>query len=159
MNIYAHSDKLTVLKQKANKLPLDPGVYIMKNATGDIIYIGKAKALKNRVTQYFGAGNQHTEKVRKMVSFVDDFEYILCDSEFEALILENSLIKQNQPKYNILLKDDKTYPYIKVDLKEEYPSFKITRKILNDGAKYFGPFMGGVNVKSVLEILNLAFGG
>ena len=98
---------LKQLKQKANNLPLKPGFYIMKNKNGEIIYIGKAKALKNRVTQYFGAGNQHTEKVRKMVGNVYDFEYILCDSEFEALILENSLIKQNQPKYNILLKDDK----------------------------------------------------
>ena len=91
--------KLKVLKQKANKLPQSPGVYIMKNSSGKIIYIGKAKALKNRVTQYFGAGNQHSAKVRSMVSNVDDFEYIVCDSEFEALILENSLIKQNQPKY------------------------------------------------------------
>ena len=105
---------LKQLKSKANNLPLQPGVYIMKNKSGQIIYIGKAKALKNRVTQYFGAGNQHTEKVRKMVSNVDDFEYIVCDSEFEALILENSLIKQNQPKYNILLKDDKGYFYIKI---------------------------------------------
>ena len=106
--------KLTALKQKANRLPLTPGVYIMKDKNGVIIYIGKTKSLKNRVTQYFGAGNQHTEKVRKMVSQVDDFEYVLCDSEFEALILENSLIKQNQPKYNILLKDDKGYHYIKI---------------------------------------------
>ena len=89
------------LKQKANNLPLEPGVYIMKDKSGKIIYIGKAKALKNRVTQYFGLGNQHTEKVRRMVENVDDFEYIICKSEFEALILENSLIKQNQPKYNI----------------------------------------------------------
>ena len=104
MNRYADSEKLTELKAKANRLPLTPGVYIMKDKNGVIIYIGKAKALKNRVTQYFGSGNQHTEKVRRMVSNIDSFEYILCDSEFEALILENSLIKQNQPKYNILLK-------------------------------------------------------
>ena len=98
--------KLRELKAKANRLPLTPGVYIMKDKNGNIIYIGKAKSLKNRVTQYFGAGSGHSDKVRKMVSLVDDFEYVLCDSEFEALILENSLIKQNQPKYNILLKDD-----------------------------------------------------
>ena len=94
------------LRKKAMALPLLPGVYIMRDSSHNIIYIGKAKALKNRVTQYFGLGNQHTEKVRRMVALVDDFEYIICDSEFEALILENSLIKQNQPKYNILLKDD-----------------------------------------------------
>ena len=103
MNYYADQEKLAELKAKANRLPLTAGVYIMKDKSGAIIYIGKAKALKNRVTQYFGSGNQHTEKVKRMVSNVDDFEYILCDSEFEALILENSLIKQNQPKYNILL--------------------------------------------------------
>ncbi len=114
MNRYADSEKLTELKAKANRLPLTPGVYIMKDKNGVIIYIGKAKALKNRVTQYFGSGNQHTEKVRRMVSNIDSFEYILCDSEFEALILENSLIKQNQPKYNILLKDDKGYSYVKI---------------------------------------------
>ena len=114
MNSYANSDKLKELKAKANRLPLTPGVYIMKNKDKEIIYIGKAKALKNRVTQYFGSGNQHTEKVRRMVSNVDEFEYIVCDSEFEAFILENSLIKQNQPKYNILLKDDKGYFYIKI---------------------------------------------
>ena len=99
--------RLKRLKTKANKLPKTPGVYIMKNRAGDIIYIGKAKALKNRVTQYFGSGNQHPEKVRRMVENVQDFDFVLCDSEFEALILENSLIKQHQPKYNILLKDDK----------------------------------------------------
>ena len=114
MNSYADSEKLRELKAKANRLPLTPGVYIMKDKKDSIIYIGKAKALKNRVTQYFGNGNQHTEKVKRMVAGVDHFEYILCDSEFEALILENSLIKQNQPKYNILLKDDKGYSYIKI---------------------------------------------
>ena len=114
MNNYADQEKLAELKAKANRLPLTAGVYILKDKSGAIIYIGKAKALKNRVTQYFGSGNQHTEKVKRMVSNVDDFEYILCDSEFEALILENSLIKQNQPKYNILLKDDKGYSYINI---------------------------------------------
>ena len=94
--------RLSRLKKRANRLPLLPGVYIMKNKNDEIIYIGKAKALKNRVTQYFGGGSGHTAKVRKMVSNVDHFEYIVCDSEFEALILENSLIKQNQPKFNIL---------------------------------------------------------
>lgn len=149
MNIYADSDKLTVLKQKANKLPLDPGVYIMKNATGDIIYIGKAKALKNRVTQYFGNGNRHTEKVKRMVSNVDNFEYIVCDSEFEALILENSLIKQHQPKYNILLKDDKGYSYIKIT-NDKWPKIE-TAKIVTSKDDYIGPYNSGFVVKEMVD--------
>ena len=106
------------LRQKAMALPLQPGVYIMKNRQGEIIYIGKAKKLKNRVSQYFGSQNNHTEKVRRMVDNVDDFEYIITDSEFECLILECSLIKQHTPKYNILLKDDKGYSYIRVTNEE-----------------------------------------
>lgn len=149
MNIYADSKKLTELKQKANRLPLDPGVYIMKNKSGEIIYIGKAKALKNRVTQYFGKGNQHTEKVRKMVSNVEDFEYIVCDSEFEALILENSLIKQNQPKYNILLKDDKGYSYIKIT-NDKWKKIETAKVKGNDG-EYIGPFNSGFIVKETVD--------
>ena len=107
------NNKLRELKDKANKLPLSPGVYIMKDKDGKIIYIGKAKALKNRVSQYFGSQEKHYVKVRKMVENVEDFDYIMCDSEFEALVLECSLIKQHTPKYNILLKDDKGYPYLR----------------------------------------------
>lgn len=143
------------LKQKANKLPLEPGVYIMKNSQGEIIYIGKAKALKNRVTQYFGAGNQHTEKVRKMVSNVYDFEYILCDSEFEALILENSLIKQNQPKYNILLKDDKGYSYIKIT-KEKWPKIE-SAKIVDKSGEFIGPYNSGFIVKETVDEVRKIF--
>ena len=106
--------KMQELRKKAMALPLLPGVYIMHDKSGEIIYIGKAKALKNRVSQYFGSQNNHAEKVRRMVDNVDDFEYIITDSEFEALILECSLIKQHTPKYNILLKDDKGYSYIRV---------------------------------------------
>lgn len=144
-----NASKLSVLKQKANRLPLDPGVYIMKDCGGKIIYIGKAKALKNRVTQYFGSGNQHTEKVKKMVSLVNDFEFIICDSEFEALILENSLIKQNQPKYNILLKDDKGYSYIKIT-KEKWPRIK-TSKTTDNTAEYLGPYNSGFIVKQTVD--------
>ena len=107
-------ERLKRLRDKANALPLLPGVYIMRNKEGKIIYIGKAKALKNRVVQYFRSGNSHAEKVRRMVENVEDFDYIICDSEFEALILECSLIKQHSPKYNILLKDDKGYHYIHI---------------------------------------------
>ena len=106
--------KIKELRKKAMQLPLTPGVYLMKNSSSEIIYVGKAKALKNRVSQYFGSEHNHTVKVRKMVENVDDFDVILTDSEFEALVLECSLIKQHSPKYNILLKDDKGYSYIKV---------------------------------------------
>ncbi len=143
------NNKLTLLKQKANRLPLTAGVYIMKNQKGEIIYIGKAKALKNRVTQYFGKGAQHTEKVRQMVSHVDDFDYILCDSEFEALILENSLIKQNQPKYNILLKDDKGYSYIKIS-KEKWPRISAV-KMTDKENEFIGPFNSGYVVKQTVD--------
>ena len=143
------------LKAKANNLPLNPGVYIMKNKSGQIIYIGKAKALKNRVTQYFGAGNQHTEKVRKMVSNVDDFEYILCDSEFEALILENSLIKQNQPKYNILLKDDKGYFYIKIT-DDKWKKIETAKQIDKSG-EFIGPYNSGFIVKETVDEVRKIF--
>ena len=147
--MYADKEKLKILKQKANRLPLTPGVYIMKNKDGNIIYIGKAKALKNRVTQYFGSGNQHTEKVRRMVSNVDDFEYIICDSEFEALILENSLIKQNQPKYNILLKDDKGYHYIKVT-DDKWKRIE-TSNTKDGGGTFIGPYNSGYIVKETVD--------
>ena len=110
------------LKEKAHSLPLKPGVYIMQDAQSKVIYVGKAKALKNRVSQYFANLASHTEKTRAMVSQIDHFDVIIADSEFEALILENSLIKRHQPRYNILLKDDKGYPYIRLS-KEAYPRF------------------------------------
>lgn len=144
------------LKEKIKLLPDNPGVYVMLDKNGQIIYVGKAKNLKNRVRQYFHSSVK-TDKVMAMVSNIADFYYIIAPSEIDALSLENNLIKKHKPRYNILLKDDKTYPYIKVDLKETYPTFTITRKIKKDGAKYFGPFMGGVSAKSVLEIINLAF--
>ena len=127
------------LRKKANELPLLPGVYIMKNKNDEIIYIGKAKALKNRVTQYFGGGSGHTAKVRKMVSNVDHFEYIVCDSEFEALVLECSLIKLHTPKYNILLKDDKGYSYVKIT-RGDYPRISAALQKDDDEADYIGPF-------------------
>ncbi len=149
LNIYADSEKLKVLKQKANRLPLNPGVYIMKDKENNIIYIGKAKALKNRVTQYFGSGNQHTEKVRRMVANVNNFDYIVCNSEFEALILENSLIKQNQPKYNILLKDDKGYSYIKIT-NDKWKKIE-TAKMIDNSGEFIGPFNSGYIVKETVD--------
>ena len=150
VNPYADKEKLAELKQKANRLPLQPGVYIMKNSNGEIIYIGKAKALKNRVTQYFGSDSGHTEKVKRMISNVDRFEYILCDSEFEALMLENSLIKQNQPKYNILLKDDKGYHYIKIT-NDKWRKLTTSKLVSDDGAEYIGPYYSGYVVKDTVD--------
>ena len=149
--------KLQALRQKAMALPLQPGVYIMKNAAGEIIYIGKAKALKNRVSQYFGSQNNHTEKVRRMVDNVDDFEYIITDSEFECLILECSLIKQHTPKYNILLKDDKGYSYIRVT-DEPYRRLSYVLQKADDGARYIGPYKSSYYVKSSVEEANKIFG-
>ncbi len=144
------SEKLKELRKKAMALPLSPGVYIMKNKNRDIIYIGKAKALKNRVSQYFGSQNNHPEKVRKMVENVDDFEYIITDSEFEALILECSLIKQHTPKYNILLKDDKGYSYIKVT-NEDYRRISYVLQKGDDDATYIGPYKSSFYVKNSVE--------
>ena len=152
----SENSKLSVLKQKANRLPTTPGVYIMKDKDGTIIYIGKAKSLKNRVTQYFGAGNQHNDKVRKMVSMVDDFEYVLCDSEFEALILENSLIKQNQPKYNILLKDDKGYHYIKIT-NEKWRKLTTSMQLDDKTAEYIGPYYSSAVVKDTVDEVRKIF--
>lgn len=131
---------LKELRAKSMQLPLSPGVYIMKNKDGEIIYIGKAKALRNRVSQYFGSQNNHSVKVRRMVENVDDFDYILVGSEFEALVLECSLIKQHRPKYNILLKDDKGYAYIRLDKKNGWPEFTAEKQKADDGAVYYGPF-------------------
>ncbi|MBQ0098013.1 MAG: excinuclease ABC subunit UvrC [Oscillospiraceae bacterium] len=144
------SEKLKELRKKAMALPLSPGVYIMKNKSGEIIYIGKAKALKNRVSQYFGSQNNHVEKVRRMVENVDDFEYIITDSEFESLILECSLIKQHTPKYNILLKDDKGYSYIRVS-NDEWRRLSYVLQKKDDGAEYIGPYKSSYYVKTSVE--------
>lgn len=149
--------KMKELRQKAMALPLQPGVYIMKNKQGEIIYIGKAKKLKNRVSQYFGSQNNHTEKVRRMVDNVDDFEYIITDSEFECLILECSLIKQHTPKYNILLKDDKGYSYIRVT-NEDWRRLSYVLQKADDGARYIGPYKSSYYVKSSVEEANKIFG-
>ncbi len=148
-------ERLQRLRKKAMDLPLLPGVYIMHANTGEIIYIGKAKKLKARVSQYFGSGNQHSDKVRRMVSNVEDFEYIICDSEFEALILECSLIKQHMPKYNILLKDDKGYHYIKVT-KGEWPTISASFDKDDKNAEYIGPYISGFVVnQTVDEVLKI----
>ncbi len=134
------------------KLPASPGVYLMKDRDNNIIYVGKAVSLKNRVRQYFQSSRNHSKKVVSMVKNIDSFEYIITDSEVEALILECNLIKKYKPKYNILLKDDKTYPYIKVTVNEDFPRVLKVRKILKDKAKYFGPY---TNVSAVNDVLDL----
>ncbi len=145
------------LRAKAMKLPLSPGVYIMKNKQDEIIYIGKAKALKNRVSQYFGSDKHHQEKVRQMVMNVDHFDYILCGSEFEALVLECSLIKQHKPKYNILLKDDKGYSYIRIS-NDEWRKISFTMQKNDDGAEYLGPYMSAWYAKNAADSALKIFG-
>ena len=141
------------LLQKADSLPLSPGVYIMMDKTGLVIYVGKAKKLKNRVSQYFQSGSGHNEKTRMMVSQVDHFDTIVVRTEFEALILENSLIKRHQPRYNILLKDDKGYPFVRLDSRSSYPRFTMVNKPAEDGADYFGPFGGRHETRMALQAL------
>lgn len=147
---------MDVIKEKLKLLPDSSGVYIMLDCYGNVIYVGKARVLKNRVRQYFHSAPK-PEKVMRMVENIADFNYIITATEIDALALENNLIKKYKPKYNILLKDDKTYPYIKVDTREEFPGFYVTRKIKKDGCRYFGPFMGGINYKDILETCQLLF--
>ena len=146
----SQNPRIKYLRDKAMHLPLLPGVYIMKNEKGEIIYIGKAKLLKNRVSQYFGSQNRHNTKVRRMVDNVYDFDHILTASEYEALILECSLIKQNKPKYNILLKDDKGYKYIKIT-NEPWRRLQNAKQRADDGATYIGPYISGFVVKESLD--------
>ena len=140
------------IKEELKKLPKDPGVYLMKDKDDNIIYVGKAVNLKNRVSSYFRKTNK-TDRILKMVSQIDHFEYIVVSNEAEALILECNLIKKNSPKYNVLLKDDKTYPYIKIDVKSDYPNVIITRRLLNDGAKYFGPYANPGAAKEMVNFI------
>ena len=144
------------LEFKISQLPESPGVYQMKKG-GEIIYVGKAVNLKNRVRQYFHYSKDHTPKVEAMVANIEDFDIILCDNELEALILECNLIKKYRPYYNILLKDDKQYPYIRIDTKQEYPKVELVRRMEKDGAKYFGPYIGATVVRDVLEVLHNSF--
>ena len=145
---------LDTLREKANNLPLLPGVYIMLDEKNQVIYVGKAKKLKNRVSSYFHG--EHLPKVQAMVDKVADFNVIVAGSEFEALVLENSLIKRHKPHYNILLKDDKGYPFIRMDLREEYPAMSLSNKALKDGARYFGPFGGRSQTRNMISTISKA---
>ena len=140
------------IEEELKKLPNRPGVYVMRDKNDTIIYVGKAISLKNRVRQYFRKNNK-TARIEKMVSLIDHFEYIVVDNEAEALILECNLIKKNRPKFNVLLKDDKTYPYIKIDVKSDYPGVFITRRVMNDGSKYFGPYANPGAAKEMLNFI------
>lgn len=142
-----------IIKQGLIDLPLNSGVYIMKGRGGQILYIGKAKNLKSRVSQYFGSATNKTDKVLAMVAKIEYFEYIITNNEIEALVLENNLIKQHKPPYNILLKDDKSYPFIKIDVKQDFPRVEVVRKLKADGAKYFGPYMIGITSKDIVDLL------
>ncbi|MFW5648691.1 MAG: excinuclease ABC subunit UvrC [Candidatus Alkaliphilus sp. MAG34] len=144
----------TDIKQKLKTLPDKPGVYMMMDKNHKIIYIGKAISLRNRVRQYFQSSKNHSPRVRAMVSHIDTFEYIVTDTELEALMLECNLIKENRPKYNVLLRDDKTYPYIKITLGEKYPRLVKTRKVIKDKAKYFGPYTNVGALNETLEVIH-----
>jgi len=142
------------IDEELKKLPKEPGIYIMRDKEDLILYVGKAINLKNRVRSYFRESTVKTPKIKKMVSLVDHFEYMVTDSELEALVLENNLIKEHKPKYNTLLKDDKTYPFIKVTVQEEYPRILFSRIMKKDRAKYFGPFAGAKGVKETIELIS-----
>ena len=144
------------LEEKISMLPDSPGCYLMKNRDGTVIYVGKAVNLKNRVRSYF-RDTAHTPKVEAMISHIDDFEILLCETNLEALILECNLIKHHKPYYNILLKDDKHYPYLKVDLRQPFPRLEIVRRMEKDGARYFGPYIGANAVRQVIEAVRDVF--
>ena len=141
------------IEEELKKLPEQPGVYLMHSATDEIIYVGKAINLKNRVRQYFQSGRNRSPKIEKMITLIRYFEYIVTDSELEALVLENNLIKEYAPKYNTMLTDDKTYPFIKVTVGESYPRILLTRQMKRDGAKYFGPFTSAGAVRDTIDLL------
>ncbi len=145
------------LKDKAHSLPLEPGVYLMQDKTGKVIYVGKAKKLRNRVSQYFQDSASHSPKTRMMVSQIHHFDVIVAASEFEALVLECSLIKRHQPKYNILLKDDKGYPYLRIDMQQEYPTMSMVNRVADDGAEYYGPFGGRYVTQQLIDTIRLTF--
>ncbi|MBR3424269.1 MAG: GIY-YIG nuclease family protein, partial [Clostridia bacterium] len=147
---------ITALRRKAASLPRSPGVYIMRDVSGKIIYIGKSRSLRDRVSSYFHGA--HDVKTEKMASSVADFSFITCDTEMEAFAMENSLIKQHTPRYNIKLKDAKSYPYIKVSVRDEYPRISMTRKRAADGSLYFGPYSSTSTVYPVISSLEKTFG-
>ncbi len=144
-------------EQRLRATPESPGVYLMKDVRGNVLYVGKASVLRNRLRTYFGSSSNLPNKIRRMLEQLDDFECIVTDSEAEALILENTLIKRYRPRYNARLKDDKTYPFLKIDLREEFPRVYITRRVLKDGARYFGPFATAGAVRKTMDLIKKLF--
>ena len=143
--------------ERLTHLPVKPGVYLMKDKSGKIIYIGKASVIRNRVRSYFQKKANLPPKIQRMVSAIDDFEFIITESELEAFLLESNLIKQNQPRFNARLKDGKSYPFIKIDTAEQFPQVYITRKLNNDGSRYFGPYANAGSVRKTLGLLKKLF--
>ncbi len=146
-----------LFSERLAAVPTKPGIYIMRGGKGQVLYVGKSASLRNRLRSYFSSPKSLTGKTRDLVGAIKDFEYIVTESEQEALLLENSLIKKHQPRFNVRLKDDKTYPYIKVDLSEDFPRVYITRRTANDGSRYFGPFASAGSVRKTLDLLNRLF--
>ena len=146
------------LKEELKKLPDSPGVYLMHDKNDAIIYVGKAIRLKRRVSSYFRHMNNRSPKIEKMITLIDYFEYIVTDSELEALVLENNLIKEHKPKYNTMLKDDKSYPFMKVTVQEDFPRVLFARQMKRDGAKYFGPYTSAAAVKDTIELIQKLYG-
>ena len=144
-------------KAKLKDVPETPGVYMMLDKDGEIIYVGKAKRLRARLRQYFYQSGNKTAKVMAMLEHVADFRYIICPSEVDALVTENNLIKKHTPKYNILLKDDKSYPFLRIDMHEDFPTVRLVRRLKNDGAQYFGPYMQSVNIRDITDLIHTAF--
>ncbi|MBI4282687.1 MAG: excinuclease ABC subunit UvrC [Chloroflexi bacterium] len=147
----------TTLSEQLKATPTQPGVYLLKDSQGEVLYVGKASSLRHRLQSYFGSPNNLEPRIRQLVARVRDFEFIITESETEALILENTLIKSRQPKYNARLKDDKTYPYLKIGLNEEFPQVYITRRVTNDGARYFGPYASASSVRKTMDLLKRLF--
>ena len=148
---------LSLFERRLRNAPNRPGVYIMKDVRGNVLYVGKASVLSNRLRNYFGSPANLPNKIRRMLGQLDDFECIVTDTEAEALILENTLIKRHKPRYNARLKDDKTYPYLKIDLAEDFPKVYITRKVAKDGGRYFGPFATAGTVRQTMDLIKRLF--
>ena len=153
----SHALRADALQARIDSLPLNPGVYLMKDKHSQVVYVGKAKVLRARVRSYFQNSNQHTPKTRRLVEEIVDLEWIIVPTEVDALILENSLIKRYQPRFNVLLKDDKTYPYLKIHWQDDFPKVSITRKVLRDGAGYYGPYTSAFTVRETLDNLRRVF--
>jgi len=155
--MYMNSGKYEELKDLVKSFPHVPGVYLMKDAQGNIIYVGKASSLRNRVGSYFVSFHRQSKKTQQLLTHIEEIEYFITHTEEEALVLELNFIKQYRPHYNIALKDDKSFPYIKIDLNQKWPSVCVTRKLISDGARYFGPYGSGVSIRQTIKVIKKIF--